>query len=111
MNKTMLILVLSLISGIAFADQCSYISNRQAKKAVRALIGAQYIHTFCEPCGDTKAQIVLADSVSLRKTGIEKTWEVLINQQGIDLAYIYVDGLNLAKVVSCPTEGVSPTLK
>ena len=41
----------------------------------------------------------------------QNTYEVVVNGQGIDLAYTFVNGINLGIVLNCPAEGVSSFLK
>jgi hypothetical protein len=111
MKKAILISIVSLCSASAFADQCAFITKTQAEKAVKAIIETQSVQGLCEPCGETKAQNIQVDSVGLRKAGYQDFSEVVINNKGIDLAYTYVNGLNLAKLVGCSAQGVSSSIK
>jgi len=110
MKKALLITIITLSSVSAFADQCAYISKAHAQKAVKALLETEKVQSLCEPCGETKAQTITVESLGLRKAGYENYSEVVINNKGIDLAYTYVNGMNLAKLVGCTADGVSPSI-
>lgn len=111
MKSLIVTTLLLLLSSAAFADQCAYITKTQAEKAVKVLIETQTVQSLCEPCGESKALTVQVNSIGLRKAGYQSYSEVVINDKGIDLAYTYINGLNLAKLVGCPTQGVSFSLK
>lgn len=106
MNKLIVLLSL-IISGNVLADQCAYITKKQAQKAVKRLIKAESIETLCEPCGETISQRVEIESVTFANTGYQNYYEVSVNGKGIDLAYTFLKGKNLAKSVRCETTGVS----
>ena len=107
MKKLVILMSLVLGSTSIFADQCLVISRDQAAKAIFELFEAKSIQAFCEPCGDTAP----SDSVTLKTISVTKSVandvEVLLNGEAIDLAYTYVDGVNLASLSNCPTVGVS----
>ncbi|AGH94550.1 hypothetical protein [Pseudobdellovibrio exovorus] len=109
--KKLIVASLILVGSIASADQCAYISKAQAGKALKALVDASKVQTLCEPCGETRAQTVRVESLGMKKTGYQNYSEVTVNEKGIDLAYTYVNGLNLAKLVGCPASGVSASLR
>lgn len=111
MKKMILTTLVVLMGSSAFADQCAFVSKAQAAMAVRALLSAQRIQSLCEPCGETSATELDPDSVEMKKSGYENSYQVSLDDQGIDLAYTYVNGTNLAKVVGCTAEGVSPTIE
>lgn len=100
-----------MLASQANADQCAYVTKTEAEKAVKAIIETQTIQSLCIPCGESKAETIELESVGFRKVSAGQYHEVMINGQGIDLAYTYVNGLNLAKLVGCPASGVSAALK
>lgn len=97
--------VLCAVPPAARADQFAYLDIRQAVAALEALDGQPVLQSFCAPCGDATAT-----PVAVRDTGIERVWhwdggarvytdadgrsfwEVVVNGDGIDLAYVYVRG-------------------
>lgn len=109
MKKILLTSIISLISTAAFADQCAVVNAQMTSKALSVLKDAQTVHEFCEPCGDVRAQKLFIRNVSYRAYD-KSNFEILINGKSIDLAYTYVNGLNLAKIVGCPTIRVSPAI-
>lgn len=105
-------LAVVLAPAIAQADQCAFVSKKNADDALALIDKGATIISFCQPCGDTTPQKVKVESVSDHATGFEGTWEVLVNGQGIDLAYTFVENgdgkyVNLSKMVDCPSEGVA----
>lgn len=115
MKALLSILLLSSVS--AWADQCQALSKDQAEAAVKELLAAQKIQTLCEPCGDAVPETLDVFSVlsglSLNK-GISNDnayHEVVVSARhkgwvGLDAAYTYVDGVNLASKIGCETQGV-----
>ena len=100
----------------AMADQCSYISKEQALTAVSRLNLGDTIYQLCEPCGDETSTTVEIESLSAGTVGYQDFWGVNVNQQNIDLAYVFIESglesppINLAAVSGCPATSVSPTL-
>ena len=85
---------LLMATALAFAtpvsaDQAAYISEKQAKKAVKLLKDKKQIKHLCEPCGDTVPETVEIETIEAVKTDYMDYWEVKINGKGVDLAYIY----------------------
>ncbi|HVJ65893.1 MAG TPA: hypothetical protein VM901_11600 [Bdellovibrionota bacterium] len=134
MNKLKLFSTLTLtalLPGVAFADQCAVLSEKQAKAAVAAISLTQRVGHLCEPCGEEPTEIggptfdEATESVGIRKwDGHSKRnqFEVLINDQPVDLAYTYVlmststdngakNYVNLALLAGCDASGVTPVLK
>lgn len=111
MKNLIIVTTITLVSAFSFADQCAYISKAQAKKAVKILLDAKSVKSLCEPCGETNPETVKVESLGLRKAGYQNYSEVVINDKGIDLAYTYVNGKNLAMLSGCPVQDVSPTIK
>ncbi len=109
--------VVLLLTRRAEADQCSVIPAAQAERAVQLILRQGATITLCEPCGDRvrpglrPVPVTTATAVSRG----EGTSEVVVNGREVDLAYVYVHSIgnmfvNTARVVGCPTEGVSPRI-
>lgn len=100
----------------ALADQCAYITKAQALTAVFRLNAGQTIYQLCEPCGETAATPVAIESLAISTVGYQDFWQVKINEEGIDLAYVFVESgidnrlINLAAIAGCPATKVSPIL-
>ena len=98
------------------ADQCSYIKKKQAIAAISRLDINQTIYKLCEPCGEKDPQSVKIQHLSMEKVDYQDFWQVKVNGDGIDLAYIFVDSgvednfMNLAAIANCPAQNVSPVL-
>lgn len=109
----LLTVLLLLVATPVRADQCAWVSERQAQAAVRALSGAKSFLAFCEPCEDETPTLIEIRSV--RTQPVEDGYhEVLVNDESIDLAYAFVrspQGVNryenLSKIVACPSSDVS----
>lgn len=103
-----------------WADQCAYVTEEQAQAAAESLpVGGKFV-PFCEPCGDEQfpagePQVVessVVHALPVSETGLgQDYWELQLNGEGVDLAYIYVQQdsgmfINLAKLADCPASGV-----
>ena len=114
MKNVLFVLCAAFFSINAFADQCEVLKSKaQALTAVRMLNAAKEMHHFCENCGDATPKLVARYAVDLQTfegVGSGK-YIVVLNSKTIDLAYTYVDGLNLAYIVGCPTRGVSREIR
>ncbi len=101
-------------SGPLSADQAAYISKSQAIKVEKILRGMKDIRFLCELCGETKSQAVKVYSVRAVDVNYENMWEVLVNKEGIDLAYTYIHvnnrWVNLARYVNEEVDSVSEFL-
>jgi hypothetical protein len=115
-QRLALLAVLSLAATAARADQCAWISKAQANKAKGLVKAGDWFSEFCEPCGDkapSRARKVKSVSVG---TPDPSYFELQINGEGVDLAYIFVarqkDGRydNLSVKAGCPAEGVSKSV-
>lgn len=106
----------TILCTSALADQCAYITKEQAQTAVSRLSLDLTIYSLCEPCGDKIPQPMTIESLGIETVDYQDYWQVKVNNEGIDLAYIYVnsgvDGnfLNLAAVANCQATQVSPIL-
>lgn len=100
----------------ALADQCSYISKEQATKAIARLNLNDEVYFLCEPCGEEVAEYAQIGDLSMSTVNYQDYWQIEINGEGIDLAYVFVDSgiednlANLAMISDCPAEQVSPLL-
>ncbi len=105
----MWVLVL-LAVGAASADQQAWVARADAEAAASILPPSGLIRHFCAPCGDTSWRDEQVVSVEVASTGSGDYWEVLVNGNGIDLAYVYVetDGgwRNLARMLDLEVTGV-----
>lgn len=91
LNKIFAIICLSTLLAVsAFADQAAYVTQKQAEKAAAFLKDKKEIRHYCEPCddkGDKTEAISTVDAVVVDAS--KGYWEVKVNGEGIDLAYVY----------------------
>ncbi len=90
------------IAAPARADQFMYLDLAQARAALAQLRAGDVVHHFCAPCGDARSE-----RMTVRALGIDRIWErdgsaqpyrsdgrtfwvVELNDEAIDLAYVYV---------------------
>ncbi len=98
------------------ADQCSYITKEQALNAVSRLNLKDTIYLLCEPCGEKIPRSTVIKSLSATTVNYQDYWQVKVNDQGIDLAYVFVNSsidnslINLAALSNCPARSVSTIL-
>lgn len=106
------LLVVSLLllsTTISFADQCVVLGKAQVETAKFFYLknGATMYH-YCKPCGDAAARAEVINSVRFKQSGDE--WEIAVNEEIIDVAYVYVlfknRYHNLANLVGCSTTDV-----
>ncbi len=84
-------LVVILAGGVASADQQAYVSRSAAEEAARVARPGSRLRLFCAPCGDATWEEVTVASAVAAPTGYESYWELVVNGNGIDLAYAYVE--------------------
>ncbi|MEQ1502572.1 MAG: hypothetical protein ABMB14_10090 [Myxococcota bacterium] len=102
----------------ASADQCAWIPKATAEAAVKYLDRGATWASYCEPCDDPAPAVHTAGApAQIRATSAPDLWEVVVDGQPIDLAYVYVVRKptdtklgNLAFLVDCPTTGVGKTI-
>ncbi len=111
MMKLVLLLGIVSFSSVSMADQCAYVTKAQAKAALKMVLETTTLQTLCEPCGETAAKKVTYKDVGVRDVKYQGYWELQVDGAGLDLAYTYVNGLNLAQLVGCPATRVSPSIK
>ncbi len=109
--KKIVLLISAFTISSAFADQCQFVSKREAKKALNLVLESEKVQRLCELCGEDAPTSVSVQSVGVEKTGFGETWELKVNGKSTDLAYTYVNGHNLAQIVGCEVFGASSVLK
>lgn len=117
LRETMkLLIILLLLCSNAFASQCESVSLDQATKALNILnkFNASksifVIDEYCEACLDYIPKPILVNSIKLVKDKRSHKASIEINKSKIDMAYIFVEGDNLAKKIGCKTYAVSSYL-
>lgn len=106
--KTFLTLVLLLaLLGVARADQCAYVTQRQAELAATLLsINPNYI-SYCELCKDASGKAIHVTSAIAKPVGEQEYWGLFADGKNVDLAYAYIDigetkAVNMARLTGCP---------
>jgi hypothetical protein len=120
---TSFLLVATVVASPARADQCAWVTAKQAEAAVKALpVGSDYVE-LCEPCGDKRPSApVRVTAVSAEKLATPSeaaTHLVSVNGKPLkDLAYTFVRTdaakstyFNLAVQAGCAVSGVSPSIE
>lgn len=90
-KKLATICFLLIFSIVALADQAAYVKQSEAERAAALLKTRKQIKHFCNPCDDKSVRTEDINTVESAPTGYENTWEVKINGEGIDLAYVYFE--------------------
>src|SRR5690242_3103387 len=117
MKKLIISLVILAISAISIlADQAAYITQAQAQKAAAFLKDKKQIRHYCAPCddkGDKVEDISTVEAVAVESS--KPYWEVKVNGEGIDLAYVYFQDKkgkwkNLAKEMKVKVDDVPKSL-
>lgn len=104
-------IVLMVFAVAAYADQAAYITRAQAEKAAAFLKDKKQIRHYCNPCDDKGDRVEDIETVEAAPAGYQQYWEVKVNGEGIDLAYVYFqteDGKwkNLAKELDIKVKDV-----
>ena len=95
------IVALCLLALPAHADQYQYLTLEQATRAMQAIGTGTVIQSFCAPCDDTKSQPLTVASISIGRiwdgdsaepyiSDGRTFWELMVNDQSVDLAYVYL---------------------
>lgn len=103
------LMVLTTAAAPAYADVCAANSKKAADNAVTLLSYLPAMMSFCAPCGDTAARKLPVQNAHVTKDGDgADAFQVLVSDQPIDLAYIYIPKsttsktwINLGLVVRC----------
>lgn len=81
-----------------------------ADKAIQLLGEGVDVRHYCAPCGDKAYRQVEVGFNEVQQTETEGRYEVYLNGEPVDLAYVYVekDGKwsNVAKLCGLPVDGV-----
>lgn len=112
---TLLAVLLAIITTTAFADQAAYITKAEADKAAAFLKDKKRIRHYCAPCDDKGDHVEDIKAVEAVKVDYQHYWEVQVNGEGIDLAYVYFQTKkgkwkNLAKELDIKVHDVPKTL-
>lgn len=122
--KILLLILISLTSVSALADQCSFVTLNQALGAADLIDSGDYVMSYCEPCGDTQGDVFQVESVDFQMVNSEfvepgQYYQLLINGKTYDLAYLFLETkpqyadddysvyTNVSKLVDCSSEDVS----
>lgn len=96
----------------AWGAQCSALPEQKALKAQKLI--ADYVKQhqiavvdmYCEACRDEYPKALVVESVALSDFQIKGYKEISVNNKAIDLAYMYINGENVASMVGCKAIGV-----
>tara|TARA_Y100000748_G_scaffold176175_1_gene147323 strand:+ start:347 stop:1063 length:717 start_codon:yes stop_codon:yes gene_type:complete len=106
--------MIAVMTSFLQADQAAWVTKREATKASNFVKIGENIYFFCEPCSDKKPILKIIKSKEVKSVGVKRFYELKINGEGVDLAYVFVkvknEYKNLAKLTGVPVEGVSETL-
>ena len=111
-RKTLTTVLLGIFLTITvLADQAAYVTKAQAERAAAFLKDKKQISHFCSPCDNDQPRTEDVKSVEAVKVDYKDFWEVRVNGEGIDLAYVYFqtkDGKwkNLAKELGVKVKDV-----
>ncbi len=112
MKKFFAFTILLLLPTILLADIAAWVSKADAEKSAAFLKDKKEIRNFCAPCDDKTAPTETVKDVKAAPVkGETDYWEVSVNGESKDLAYIYYkteDGKwrNVAVAVGFTIEGV-----
>lgn len=111
--KSILFTFVTLFSINAMADQCQVISLQEAERAVLLIQKNSVVTDYCEPClngGKKVGKTSVVNKVKLETVvlGNEIYTEIKINDQSVDLAYLFIQvapnrSVNVAKAIGCST--------
>jgi hypothetical protein len=116
MIKMFIFLILMTTSSVAFADQCSVLPAKSAHIAKELLSNhlrsntIAVIDRYCESCRDEVATPIVIDTVTIKDFQVDGFKEIYVNEKKIDLAYIYLEGVNIAGKIGCKAFGISEYL-
>lgn len=90
--KPLVGIVLIIVAAMsAYADQAAWVSRAEAARALEILARSEMIKHYCEPCGDKQIVDERINSIGLFPIQGANYWEIQINGNGVDLAYIYFE--------------------
>ncbi len=116
--KRIIVIFAVLFAPLVWADQCLVLSKSEAQKAIQILQQGQRFHWYCQLCNDKSIQEFSLENVELINSSWpgekKEDYRILVEgnfiQKQVDIAYIYVDGLNLGLSVGCEATGVDRLL-
>jgi hypothetical protein len=102
--RTKKMLVAALLGTVvlpAHADQFQYMTLDQASRAMAAIGTGTVVQAFCAPCDDAAPRPIAVASIGIGRVWEDGSaspyesdgqtfWELTVNQESIDLAYLYV---------------------
>lgn len=106
------ILISNIFALNAIAAQCVVLPEEKANKAVELLIKHKkrnpiaVIDLYCEACRDEYPRPIVLENVELINFQVEGYKQIMINNKKIDLAYSYLNGVNIASMIDCKAIGV-----
>ena len=89
MKSSAVALALLFLTNPALADQQAWVSRADADRAAVLLPVGSTMRSFCAPCGDETWTEIRVVQLDVSHTGSGGFWQVLLNGEGIDLAYTY----------------------
>lgn len=81
--------ILAAMSVAVFADQAAYVTRAEAERALSKMKDVKQIKHYCAPCDDKSVRTEDVNTIEIAPTEDGKYWEVKVNGEGIDLAYVY----------------------
>jgi len=114
MKKYIFITIILISSVWLYADQAAWITKEQAERGAALIKSSGLVRHFCAPCGDNFFKGEKVFNVIAAKAGgsnpDDQYYEVQLNGNGIDLAYVYIlsggKWLNVAMALNIPVESV-----
>lgn len=101
MKKIFAFFVVGLLPWMAVADQCAYVSQEIADNAMKILQKTDNYIDFCALCEDSFPIKIDIKSVEYKKVKDHDLYELYINDKPIDLAYTYIQDINLGVKLKC----------
>jgi len=93
----------------AGADQCAYITANTRDIAYNILKETNIYTDFCAPCGDNTPTEKEINKLEYKQTDYVENgdpfYQIYINDEPIDIAYIYIAGKNLGMLADCKPYG------
>ena len=116
LKAIILSIAIALSAVAAYADQAAYITQAQAEKAAGFLKDKKQIRHYCAPCDDKGDRVEDISTVEAVPAGYQQYWEVKVNGEGVDLAYVYFQDKygkwkNLAKELNVKVKDVPKHLE
>lgn len=114
MKKILLSVIMILSFSFIYADQAAWITKDQAEKGAALIKSSGLVRHFCAPCGDNFFRGEKVFNIKAAKAAgsnpNDQYYEVQLNGNGIDLAYVYIFSggkwVNVAMQLNIPVEAV-----